>query len=45
MCSILCVDKKIENIGEVNHYLKFRGPDDTKVFYDNNFFYGFTSCL
>ena len=36
MCSILCVDKKIENIREVNHYLKFRGPDDTKVFYDNN---------
>ena len=39
MCSILCTNKDIENIDDINYYLKFRGPDETSVVKDevNNF--------
>ena len=39
MCSILCTNKDIENVDEINYYLKFRGPDDTCIVKDdvNNF--------
>jgi len=35
MCSILCVDKNIKNLDDVNYYLQFRGPDDTTVIHDD----------
>ena len=39
MCSILCTNKDIKDYDDVNHYLKFRGPDDTSIIKDdvNNF--------
>lgn len=36
MCSILCVDKKIDNFDEINHYLKYRGPDKTTLVKDTS---------
>ena len=36
MCSILCVDKKIENYDEINHYLRYRGPDKTTLIEDSS---------
>ena len=39
MCSILCVDKKIENHDEINHYLKYRGPDETNIIENDGFTY------
>ena len=39
MCSILCTNKDIKDYDDVNHYLKFRGPDNTSIIKDdvNNF--------
>jgi asparagine synthetase B (glutamine-hydrolysing) len=39
MCSILCTNKDIKDLDDINYYLQFRGPDDTSIVKDdvNNF--------
>ena len=36
MCSILFTNKKIKEFEKTNYFMKFRGPDETKIIEDES---------